>query len=249
MADSGRWRLMLGESSQTSGNMAGSKRVLFVLTSNASMGANGKPTGFWLEEFAAPYYKFVDNGWTVTVVSPAGGAAPCDPSSMSANDEASSRYKEDSAAMAVVANTGTISSVDPADFDALFYPGGHGPMWDLVSHDGSIKLIESFVAADKPLAAVCHGPCVLVKAKTAGGESILQGKACTGFSNAEEEAAGLTSVVPFSLEDAMKECGGKYVAHPDGLWKAHVQVDGKLVTGQNPASSEATADAVLAICA
>ena len=219
--------------------------ILMVLTSHDQLGDTGKKTGFWLEEFAAPYYVFKDAGATITVVSPKGGQPPLDPKSDAddAQTDATRRFKADSAAQAVLAHTGKLSSVSGDAFDALFYPGGHGPLWDLAEDADSIKLIETMTAAGKTVSAVCHAPGVFRRAKAADGSPLVRGKKVTGFTNTEEAAAGLTEIVPFLVEDMLVKNGGVYTKGPD--WKSYVVTDGKLITGQNPASSEAVAEAVL----
>lgn len=219
--------------------------ILMVLTSHDQLGDTGKKTGFWLEEFAAPYYVFKDAGATITVVSPKGGQPPLDPKSDAddAQTDATRRFKADSAAQAVLAHTGKLSSVSGDAFDALFYPGGHGPLWDLAEDADSIKLIETMTAAGKTVSAVCHAPGVFRRAKAADGSPLVKGKKVTGFTNTEEAAAGLTEIVPFLVEDMLVKNGGVYTKGPD--WKSYVVTDGKLITGQNPASSEAVAEAVL----
>lgn len=221
------------------------KKILMVLTSHDQLGDTGKKTGFWLEEFAAPYYALKDAGADITVVSPAGGQPPLDPKSdePDAQTDATRRFKADADAQAVLASTGKLSDVKAADFDAVFYPGGHGPLWDLAEDKDSIGLIEALVAADKPVALVCHAPGVLRHVKAADGSPLVKGKKVTGFTNTEEDAVGLTKVVPFLVEDMLKQNGGVYSKGAD--WQSYVVTDGKLVTGQNPASSEAGAEALL----
>ena len=220
-------------------------KILMVLTSHDELGATGQKTGFWLEEFASPYYVFRDAGAAVTVASPRGGQPPLDPKSGApdAQTEATRRFKADPAAQAVLADTRILVGIAPADYDAVFYPGGHGPLWDLVENETSIGIIEAMLAAGKPVAAVCHAPGVLRHARTAAGVSILKGRAVTGFSNAEEHAVGLVAVVPFLVEDMLKDAGGEYSSGPD--WQPHVVTDGLLITGQNPASSAPAALALL----
>ena len=219
--------------------------VLMVMTSHDQLGDTGKKTGFWLEEFAAPYYTLKDAGANVTVVSPLGGQPPLDPKSdePDAQTDATRRFKEDAAAQATLATTGKLAEVNAADFDAVFYPGGHGPLWDLAEDKASIALIEAMAAAGKPVAAVCHAPGVLRHVKGADGAPLVKGKKVTGFTNTEEEAVGLTDVVPFLVEDMLKENGGIYSKGAD--WQSYVLTDGKLITGQNPASSEEGAKALL----
>ncbi|ALK96381.1 dimethylallyltransferase [Massilia sp. WF1] len=225
------------------------KKILMVLTSHDQLGDTGKKTGFWLEEFAAPYYVLKDAGASITVVSPAGGQPPLDPKSDApdAQTDATRRFKADPAAQAVLASTGKLSEVKAEDFDAVFYPGGHGPLWDLAEDRHSIALIEAMAAADKPVAAVCHAPGVLRHVKGADGKALVEGRKVTGFTNTEEEAVGLTKVVPFLVEDMLKANGGQYSKGAD--WQSYVVTDGKLVTGQNPASSEAGAEALLKLLA
>lgn len=223
--------------------------VLMVVTSHDRLGDTGKKTGFWLEEFAAPYYALKDAGADVTVVSPLGGQPPLDPKSdeEDAQTDATRRFKADEAAQAVLANTGKLAEVSAADFDAVFYPGGHGPLWDLAEDKTSIALIEAMAVAGKPVAVVCHAPGVLRHVKAADGSPLVKGKQVTGFANTEEEAVGLTAVVPFLVEDMLKQHGGLYSKGAD--WQSHVLTDGRLITGQNPASSEESAKALLKLLA
>ncbi|MEO8936346.1 MAG: type 1 glutamine amidotransferase domain-containing protein [Burkholderiaceae bacterium] len=220
--------------------------ILMVLTSHDTLGNTGRKTGFWLEEFAAPYFVFKDAGAKVTLASPLGGQPPLDPKSdeATAQTDATRRFKADAASQAALATTVKLSTLRAADFDAVFYPGGHGPLWDLAEDSASIALIDAMIAAGKPVAAVCHAPGVLRHAKGPDGQALVRGKDVTGFTNTEEEAAGLTGVVPFLVEDMLKEKGGKYSKAAD--WHPHVVADGLLITGQNPASSEAAAEALLA---
>ena len=220
-------------------------KILMVLTSHDKLGTTGEKTGFWLEEFAAPYYVFKDAGAKVTLASPLGGQPPLDPKSDAPDfqTEATHRFKADSAAQTVLSSTLKLAEVSAADFDAVFYPGGHGPLWDLAEDHSSIVLIEAMLAAGKPVAAVCHAPGVLRHPKTSDGTFVVQGKTVTGFTNSEEEAVGLTKVVPFLVEDMLKQNGGKYSKALD--WHPHVVTDGLLITGQNPASSEPAAKALL----
>ncbi|WP_321866563.1 type 1 glutamine amidotransferase domain-containing protein [Paraburkholderia tropica] len=221
-------------------------KVLIVLTSHEDLGNTGKKTGFWLEEFAAPYYALRDAGAQLTLASPKGGQPPLDPKSSdpSAQTDATRRFDADAAAKAELANTQRLADIDASDFDAVFYPGGHGPLWDLAEDPVSIALIEKTLAAGKPVAAVCHAPGVLRHVKGADGKPLVAGKSVAGFSNSEEAAVGLTDVVPFLVEDMLKRNGGRYTKGPD--WAPHVVVDGLLITGQNPASSEPVAEALLA---
>ncbi len=220
-------------------------KILMVLTSHDQLGNTGTKTGFWLEEFAAPYYVFQEAGASITLASPLGGQPPLDPKSDDPDSQtaATLRFKADPAAQALLADTRVLASVSAADFDAVFYPGGHGPLWDLAEDAHSIALIETFLAAGKPVATVCHAPGVLRHAKGANGQSIVHGKSVTGFTNTEEAAVGLTDIVPFLVEDMLIANGGIYSKGPD--WQSYVVTDGLLVTGQNPASSEAAAQALL----
>jgi putative intracellular protease/amidase len=211
-------------------------KVLMVLTSHDTLGDTGKPTGFWLEEFTAPYYVFKDAGAEITVASPKGGQPPIDPKSDEPANQTDSmaRFKKDAATQKALANTVKLADVKASAYDTVFYPGGHGPMWDLVNDKNSIALIEDFYNAGKPVAAVCHAPGVLKKV-TYKGQPLVAGKRVTGFTNSEEEAVGLTKVVPFLVEDELKRLGGHFEKGPD--WAVFTLVDGRLITGQNPASS------------
>ena len=219
--------------------------ILMVLTSHDKLGDTGKKTGFWLEEFAAPYYAFLDAGVNITLASPAGGQPPLDPSSDTpdAQTKDTKRFKEDNEAQERLANTKKLADVKAEDFDSVFYPGGHGPLWDLAVDKNSIELIETFVKQEKPVAFVCHSPAALKNVKI-DGEYLVKGKKVTGFSNTEEEGVQLTDVVPFLLEDALKDHGGHYEKGTD--WESYVVEDGLLITGQNPASSEEAAKRLLA---
>lgn len=221
-------------------------KILMVMTSHDTLGNTGKKTGFWLEEFAAPYYTFLDGGVNVTVASPKGGQPPLDPKSDTPEGETdmTKRFKADPAARAVLANTVKLADVQAQDYDAVFYPGGHGPMWDLAEEKNSIALIEAFWKGGKPVAAVCHGPAVLHHV-TIDGQPLVKGKRVTGFTNTEEEAVQLTNVVPFLVEDELKRLGGIYEKADD--WQSFSITDGRLVTGQNPASSTATAKNLMAL--
>ena len=212
-------------------------KILMVLTSHDLLGDTGRPTGFWLEEFAAPYYVFLDAGVSVALASPLGGQPPLDPQSDDAatQTDATRRFKADTAAQAALAHTARLATLHAVDFDAVFYPGGHGPLWDLAEDAASIALIGAMLAAGKPVAAVCHAPCVLRHVKAKDGLPVVRGKDVTGFSNGEEVAAGLAGVVPFLVENLLKEQGARYTQAAD--WQSHVVADGLLITGQNPASS------------
>ncbi len=221
-------------------------KILMILTSHDRLGDTGKKTGFWLEEFAAPYYVFKDAGAQITLASPKGGQPPLDPKSDApdAQTEATKRYKGDAQAVDLLAHTHMLSTVEARDYDAAFYPGGHGPLWDLATDADSIALIEAMIAAGKPVAAVCHAPGILRDVKGADGAPLVRGRRVTGFSNSEEAASGLTEVVPFLLEDMLKERGGHYSCVSD--WAVHVVEDELLITGQNPASSQKAAEMLLA---
>ena len=221
-------------------------KILVVLTSHSQLGDTGHTTGFWLEELAAPYYVFKDAGAELTLASPKGGQPPLDPKSddPNAQTEATRRFKADSAANAELAATVRLDSLSARDFDAVFYPGGHGPLWDLVDNEASIRLIEDFWAGNKPVSAVCHAPIALVNARDENGQHIVKGREVTGFTNSEEEAVGLTKVVPLLVEDTMIARGAKYSKVDD--WQSYARQDGNLITGQNPGSSEAVAKLVLA---
>ncbi len=223
--------------------------ILMVLTSHDQLGNTGRKTGFWLEELAAPYYTFKDAGHEIVLASPNGGQPPLDPKSNEPDfrTELTRRFETDTAATSQLASTVRLDRVSAKDFDTVFYPGGHGPMWDLAEDQNSIKLIEAFLAADKPIALVCHAPGVLRHAKTVDGKPLVQTKRVTGFTNTEEEAVGLTKVVPFLVEDELKAKGGIYSKAGD--WQPYVVTDGLLITGQNPASSGPAAKALLDLLA
>lgn len=223
-------------------------KILIVLTSHDKLGNTGKKTGFWLEEFAAPYYTFLDAGAEITVASPKGGQPPLDPKSdePDSQTEMTERFRADKAAQQVLANTKVLTEVSETDYDAIFYPGGHGPLWDLTSDKASIKLIEQFYTNGKPVGAVCHAPAVLLQVQI-DGEPLVKGKRVSGFTNSEEAAVQLTDVVPFLVEDELKRLGGLYEKVDD--WQVLAAVDGHLVTGQNPASSSAVAGEVLKLLA
>ncbi|MEA5550365.1 type 1 glutamine amidotransferase domain-containing protein [Anabaena cylindrica UHCC 0172] len=220
-------------------------KILMVLTSHDQLGNTGKKTGFWLEEFAAPYYTFKDAGATITLASPGGGQPPLDPKSDTPDSQTkdTQRFKADSVAQAAIAQTIELNKVSAGDFDAVFYPGGHGPLWDLAEDADSIALIEAMLGAGKPVALVCHAPGVLRDVKAVNGDPVVQGKAVTGFTNTEEQAAGLTKIVPFLVEDMLRTNGGNYSKVAD--WQPYVVKDGLLITGQNPASSEPAAKELL----
>ena len=220
-------------------------KVLLVLTSHDQLGNTGEKTGFWLEEFAAPFYLLKDAGAEITLVSPKGGQPPLDPKSdLPENQtELTNRFRADAAANAQLANTKKLADISADDFDAVFYPGGHGPMWDMPDNATSIALVEAFVKADKPVGAVCHAPVALTNVRWKDGDYLVKGNRVTGFSNEEEAAVHLEKVVPFLLEDRLKERGGIYSKAAN--WVPHVQVDGLLVTGQNPASSAPCAKSLL----
>ena len=220
-------------------------KVLIVLTSHNKLGDTGHDTGFWLEEFATPYYIFKDANVDLTLASPEGGQPPLDPKSDAPDfqTESTERFKADTDAQAALANTLKLSDVSPEDFDAVFYPGGHGPLWDLAEDKNSIALIEDMYASGKPVAAVCHAPAVLRHTRASDGSPLIQGKSVTGFSNSEEEAVQLSSVVPFLFEDELSAKGAKYSKLDD--WQDYAITDGNLITGQNPASSGSVAKAVL----
>ncbi|HTL07414.1 MAG TPA: type 1 glutamine amidotransferase domain-containing protein [Chitinophagaceae bacterium] len=222
-------------------------KVLFVLTSHSALGNTGKKTGFWIEEFAAPYYTLADNGVDITIASPKGGQPPIDPKSEApdAQTAATKRYSADTALKEKLAHTKKLADVKAADFDAVFYPGGHGPMWDLYEDKNSIALIQNFWADGKPVAALCHAPSALLNVQDKNGEPLVKGKKVTGFTNTEEEAVQLTNIVPYLLQDELKARGGQYSRGTD--WSSYVVEDGMLITGQNPASSEEAAKKLLAL--
>ncbi|ATI78695.1 type 1 glutamine amidotransferase domain-containing protein [Sphingobium yanoikuyae] len=224
-------------------------KILMVLTSHDELGNTGKKTGFWLEEFAAPYYTFLDAGADITVASPAGGKPPLDPKSDLPEFQTpyTERFKADPEAQQVLATTVMLETVGEADFETVFYPGGHGPLWDLAESDTSIALIENFASAGKPVGLVCHAPGVLKNVKAGDGDPFVKGRTVTGFTNGEEAGVELTDVVPFLIEDTFIAQGADYRKGAD--WKPFVVQDGKLVTGQNPASSEDVAKALIAMLA
>jgi putative intracellular protease/amidase len=219
-------------------------KILMVLTSHDQLGNTGRKTGFWLEEFAAPYFVFRDAGVELTLASPKGGQPPIDPKSDLPENQtpAMARFKQDEAAQEALSQTVKLADMKAEDFETIFYVGGHGPMWDLVDNSDSIALIESFYNSGKPVAAVCHSPAVFHRVMYQG-QPLVKGKRVTGFTNGEEESVELTHVVPFLVEDELKRIGGRYEKAPD--WESFAVVDGRLVTGQNPASSTAAAQALL----
>jgi len=221
------------------------KKILMVLTSHDQLGDTGNKTGFWVEEFAAPYYAFIDAGVDVTLATPKGGAAPIDPTSTLEDfqTDATDRFDKDKAAQSKIASTEKLSTLNQDNFDGVFYPGGHGPLWDLTENSDSISLIESFLTANKPVATVCHASAALLNVKQPSGEFAVKGKAVTGFTNSEEEAVELTEVVPFLLEDELIKRGGDYQKAQD--WQAFAVQDGLIITGQNPASSALAAKKLL----
>ncbi|EGV44875.1 type 1 glutamine amidotransferase domain-containing protein [Bizionia argentinensis JUB59] len=219
--------------------------ILFVLTSHDKLGDTGNKTGFWVEEFASPYYTLLDKGAHITIATPKGGAAPIDPSSAAPDAATAStdRFNKDDEAKSRIANTKVLADMNPDDFDAVFYPGGHGPLWDLANDAASIALIEKFNSQQKPIAFVCHAPAALKAVKGTDGNPLVKGKKVTGFTNTEEAAVQLTDIVPFLVEDMLKENGGIYSKKDD--WAAYAIQDGNLITGQNPASSELVAEKLL----
>jgi putative intracellular protease/amidase len=221
-------------------------KVLMVITSHDQLGSTGRKTGFWLEEVAAPYYVFKDAGVDITLASPKGGRPPLDPKSNEPafRTELTLRFEGDAAAQAQLDKTVRLDSVSQEEFDSVFYPGGHGPMWDLAEDENSIKLIESFLAAGKPIAIVCHSTGALRHVMAPGGGLVVAGKEVTGFTNGEEEEVGLTKVVPFLVEDEMLKLGAIFSKKAN--WGVHVVSDGLLITGQNPQSSGPAAKSLIA---
>ncbi len=220
--------------------------ILMVLTSHDQMGSMERKTGFWFEELATPYYIFKEAGAHITIASPLGGLPPVDPNSDTENaqSEGVQRFRDDAQAKAQLANSKTLAEINPNDYDAVFYPGGHGPLWDLAYDKENKRILEAFASNDRPIGAVCHGPSVLRNIMKAD-SPIVAGRNVTGFSNSEEEAAGLTEIVPFLVEDMLVEHGGKYIKGEN--WHPFVAQDGNLVTGQNPASSTQTAQAFISL--
>lgn len=220
-------------------------KVLIVLTSHDQLGDTGRTTGFWLEELAAPYYRFKEAGWDITLASPKGGQPPLDPKSNEPANQTDQtrRFEADPEATAALADTVRLDSVKAEDFDTVFYPGGHGPLWDLAEDTDSVRLIETTLRSGKPLALVCHAPGVLRHAVDEDGTPLVRGKQVTGFANSEEDAVALTDIVPFLVEDELKKLGGNYSKLGD--WEPYVVQDGLLITGQNPASSGPAAEALI----
>ena len=220
-------------------------KILFVLTSHSDLGDSGKKTGFWIEEFTTPYYVLADAGAEITIASPKGGQPPADPKSelADAQSDSTQRFYKDNVVIDKVAHSFKLQAIKQDDYDAVFYPGGHGPLWDLANDKTSIKLIEEFYNHQKPIAFVCHAPAALVNVKAENGEPLVKGKNVTGFSNTEEEVAKLTNVVPFLLENELKKNGAHYSKGND--WTSFVKQDGLLITGQNPASSKGVAELLL----
>ncbi len=222
-------------------------KILIVLTSHSELGNSGEKTGFWIEEFASPYYVLADAGADIDIASPKGGQPPVDPKSElpDAQTESTKRFYKDNSVIDKVAFSKKLSEIKQEDYDAVFYPGGHGPLWDLANDKESIKLIEEFYNNQKPIAFVCHAPAALINTKAENGQPLIKGKHLTSFSNTEEDALKLTYVVPFLLEDELKKLGAHYTKGQD--WSSYIKQDGLLITGQNPASSEAVANQLLKI--
>ena len=221
------------------------KKVLFVLTSHEDLGNTGRKTVFRLEEFADPYYLLTDNGIAVTLASPKGGRPPMDPRSASENfqTESTKRFESDTKVQELLSNTRKLITIDVADYDAVFYPGGHGPLWDLAEDKNSISILEGFFNANKPIAVVCHAPAIFKNTKKQDGTPLVKGLKVTGFANSEEAASGLIEIVPFLVEDMLKENGAIYSKKAD--WTPYVIEDGSLITGQNPASAKFVAEKLL----
>jgi len=222
------------------------KKILMVLTSHADLGDTGEKTGFWVEEFAAPYYSFKDNGIEITIASPLGGQPPIDPKSELEDFQtaATARYDDDAEVQKLIANTHVLADINADDYDAVFYPGGHGPLWDLTENSDSIQLIETFISVNKPVATVCHATAALLNVKDSSGNYAVSGKAISGFTNSEEEAVQLTNIVPFLLEDELIKRGADYQKSDD--WSSFAVQDGLIISGQNPASSVLVAQKLLA---
>jgi putative intracellular protease/amidase len=223
-------------------------KILMALTSHDQLGDTGRKTGLWLEEFAAPYFVFRDAGVKLTLASPKGGQPPIDPKSDLPGEQtpAMTRFKQDKEAQKELSQTVKLSDMKSEDFDTIFYVGGHGPMWDIVDNPDAIALIESFYNSGKPVAAVCHSAGIFHRVMCQG-EPLVKGKRVTGFTNGEEAAVNLTHVVPFLVEDELKRIGGIYEKAAD--WAPFAVVDGRVLTGQNPASSTAAAKAMLELLA
>jgi putative intracellular protease/amidase len=221
-------------------------KVLFVLTSHSELGETGEKTGLWLEELAAPFYSLLNDKVEITLASPLGGQAPIDPRSLEETNLSNSakRFRSDLSAQQMLSNTQKLAQIKAEDYDGVFYPGGHGPLWDLAENETSIALIEAFIAQNKPMAFVCHAPAALKEVENSEGKPFIQGKKVTGFSNAEEKAVELINVVPFLLEDMLKEKGANYIKKDN--WLVHVVTDGNLITGQNPSSSQLAAEKLFA---
>jgi putative intracellular protease/amidase len=232
-------------SSKKIGKTTTVKKVLFVLTSHEDLGNTGKKTGFWLEEFSDPYYLLTDNGIEVTLASPKGGRPPMDPSSASENyqTEGTKRFGTDNKIQELLSNTVKLATINVADYDAVFYPGGHGPLWDLAEDENSIAILEGFFNTNKPIAVACHAPAIFKNTKKQDGTPLVKGLKVTGFSNSEETASGLLEVVPFLVEDMLIANGAIYSKGAD--WTPHVVEDGSLITGQNPASAKGVAEKLL----
>ena len=224
---------------------ASNKQVLMILTSHDQLGDTGEKTGFWLEEFAAPYYQLIDAGFTVTLASPSGGQPPLDPKSAEADfqTDATHRFEQDTTSQKVLATTSKLASINGDDYAAVFYPGGHGPLWDLTNNQKSINLISSFIEQNKPVAVVCHATAVLLNVKDNAGNPLVKGKKIAGFTNSEEEAVQLTNIVPFLLEDELIKQGADYQKSDD--WSSFVIEDGNIISGQNPASSSEAANRLI----
>jgi len=222
------------------------KKILMVLTSHADLGDTGEKTGFWVEEFAAPYYSFKDNGIEITIASPLGGQPPIDPKGELEDFQtaATARYDDDAEVQKLIANTHVLADINADDYDAVFYPGGHGPLWDLTENSDSIQLIETFISVNKPVATVCHATAALLNVKDSSGNYAVSGKAISGFTNSEEEAVQLTNIVPFLLEDELIKRGADYQKSDD--WSSFAVQDGLIISGQNPASSVLVAQKLLA---
>jgi len=221
-------------------------KILMVLTSHDQLGNTGRKTGFWLEEFAAPYFVFRDAGIELTLASPKGGQPPVDPKSDLPENQtpAMARFKKDEAAQKALGNTHLLADMKSQDYDTVFYPGGHGPMWDLAESPASIALLESFYSSGKPIALVCHSPGVLRHVKYQG-EPLVKGKHVTGFTNGEEAEVQLTKVVPFLVEDELLRLGAVFEKLRN--WQPYSVIDGRLITGQNPSSSTVTAQALMKV--